>query len=76
MCNDFWSRSTDRAVLDVFACESREQAEAVVRYASQPLLQMSDLGIVKKAPTPGPDRVLVIRSPARVRSWAHDAPPA
>jgi hypothetical protein len=65
-----WGPAGDRTVYDVFPCESREQADLVARTARDPLIKLGNVRIVEKAPSPGPDRVLVIRSPARVEDWA------
>ncbi len=40
----------DRLVIDVFACDSHEQADAVARYAKVPLIRMGDVTIVEEPP--------------------------
>ena len=58
-----WGPAGDRAVYDVFPCESREQADLVAKTSRDPLIDLTNVRIVEKAPAPAPDRVLVIRSP-------------
>jgi hypothetical protein len=63
----------DRTVYDVFPCVSREQADLVAKTCRDPLIDLRNVRIVEKPPRPRPDRVLVIRSPARVDDWAEMA---
>jgi len=63
----------DRTVYDVFPAASRAQAELVATTARRPLISMTNVRIVETPPKTGPDRVLVVRAPARVRLWAQMA---
>jgi hypothetical protein len=73
--NTLYSGLAKQAVFDVFPAASRAEAELVATTARDPLISMTNVRIVETAPKPGPDRVLVVRSPARVRDWADMATP-
>lgn len=65
-----WGPACDRDVFNVFPCQTRDQAELVATTARQPLISQTDVMILDHVPATAPDRVLVIRSPARVADWA------